>query len=58
MDGVQGKLERVEVFKYLGQLLAFDYNNTQAMRGSLKKAHKSWGQVYRVLRVENASPKA
>jgi hypothetical protein len=51
------KLERVEVFKYLGQLLAYDDNNTQAMRGNLKKARKSWGQVSCVLRATNASPK-
>ncbi len=51
------KLEKVEVFKYLGRLLAYDDNNTQAMRGNLKKACKNWGQVSRVLRAENASPK-
>ena len=51
------QLERVEVFKYLGRLLAYDDNDTQAMRGNLKKARKSWAQVSRVLRAENASPK-
>jgi hypothetical protein len=51
------KLERVEVFKYLGWLLAYDDNDTQAMQGNLKKARKSWGQVSCVLRAENASPK-
>jgi hypothetical protein len=51
------KLERVEVFKYLGQLLAYDDNDTQAMQGNLKKARKSWGQVSHILRAENASPK-
>ncbi len=44
------KLERVEVFKYLGWLLAYHNNDTQAMRGNLKKARKSWGQVSHVLR--------
>jgi hypothetical protein len=38
-------LERVEVFKYLGQLLAYVNNDSQAMRANLKKAHKSWAQV-------------
>jgi hypothetical protein len=38
------KLERVEVFKYLGWLLAYDNNNTQAMQGNQKKARKSWGR--------------
>jgi hypothetical protein len=51
------KLERVEVFKYLGWLLAYNDNDTQAMRGNLKKARKSWGQVSCILRAENASPK-
>jgi hypothetical protein len=51
------ELERVEVFKYLGWLLAYDDNNTQAMQGNLKKARKSWGWVSRILRAENASPK-
>jgi hypothetical protein len=40
------KLERVEVFKYLGRLLACDNNNNQAMRVNLAKARKSWGQVF------------
>jgi len=31
-------LERVEVFKYLGRLLAYDDNDSQAVRGNLKKA--------------------
>jgi hypothetical protein len=51
------KLEREEVFKYLGWLFAYDNNNTQAMQANLAKAHKSWGKVSHVLRAENASPK-
>jgi hypothetical protein len=31
-------LERVEVFKYLGRLLAYDDNDSQAVCGNLKKA--------------------
>jgi hypothetical protein len=31
------ELERVEVFKYLGRLLASHNNDTQAVRGNLKK---------------------
>ncbi len=50
-------LKRVEVFKYLGQLLTYNDNDSQAMRLNLKKARKSWMQVSCVLRVENASPK-
>jgi hypothetical protein len=51
------KHERVEVFKYLGWLLAYNDNDTQAMQGNLKKARKSWGRVSCILRAENASPK-
>jgi hypothetical protein len=50
-------LERVEVLKYLGRLVAYDDNDSQAMRSNLKTARKSWAQVSRVLRAENASPK-
>ncbi len=32
------ELERVEVFKYLGHVLAYNNNNAQAVRGNLKKA--------------------
>ncbi len=35
------KLERVEVFKYLGRFLAYNDNNTQAMRANLRKVRKS-----------------
>jgi hypothetical protein len=49
------ELEKVEVFKYLGRLLAYDNNDRQAMQGNLK--NKSWGQVSCILRAENASPK-
>jgi hypothetical protein len=49
-------LERVEVFKYLGRLLTYDYNDSQATRSNLKKARKSWARISHVLRAENASP--
>jgi hypothetical protein len=51
------KLERVEVFKYLGRLLSFDDNDIQAVRSNLKKARKVWSRISRVLRAENASPR-
>ena len=51
------KLERVEVFKYLGRLLAYNNNDTESMQANLKKVRKSWGWVPCVLRAENASPK-
>ncbi len=49
-------LERVEVFKYLGRLIAGDDTDTQAMRLNLRKARGVWARVSRVLRAENASP--
>jgi len=51
------ELERVEVFKYLGRLLAFDDSIVQAVPCNLKKAWKSWSGILRVLRAENASPR-
>ncbi len=51
------ELEQVKVFKYLGQLLSYDDNDTQAMRGNLAKARRCWVWVSQVLRSENASPK-
>jgi len=50
------ELERVEVFKYLGRLLA--YNDAQAVRGNLKKARSIWARLSRTIRAENASPGA
>ena len=50
------KLERVEVFKYLGQMLAYDDNDTQAMQSNLKKSQRCWARIWRVLRAENATP--
>ena len=51
------ELGRVEIFKYLGRLIAYDDNNAQAMRSNLMKAQKCWAHISRVLRAENASPR-
>jgi hypothetical protein len=51
------ELERVEVFKYLGRLLSYDDNNTQAMKANLAKTRGCWARVSQVLRAENALPK-
>jgi hypothetical protein len=51
-------LERVEVFKYLGRLLAYDNNDVQAVRENLKKVHGVWARLSRTIRAENASPHA
>ena len=44
-----------EVFKHLGRLIAFDNDDTQAVRGNLAKACCVWARISRVLRAENAS---
>jgi hypothetical protein len=49
------ELERVEVFKYLGRLIAYDDANTQAMRLNLRKARGCWAWISHVLRAENAN---
>jgi hypothetical protein len=50
------ELERVEVFKYLGRLLAYNDNDTQAERNNLKKAQGVWARLSRTIRAESASP--
>ena len=49
------ELERVEVFKYLGRLIAFDNDDNQAVRGNLTKARRVWARISLFLRAENAS---
>jgi hypothetical protein len=49
------ELERVEVFKYLGRLLAYNDNDTQAVRNNLKKAQSVWARLSCTIRAENAS---
>jgi hypothetical protein len=49
-------LERVDVFKYLGRLIAYDDADTQAMQSNLRKARGCWAWISRVLHAENASP--
>ncbi len=46
-------LEQVEVFKYLGRLLAQDDNDIQAIRAQLRKARATWARVGQVLQAEN-----
>jgi hypothetical protein len=52
------ELERVEVFEYLGRLLAYDNNDAWAVRGNLKKARGVWARLSRTIRAENVSPHA
>ena len=44
-----------KVFKYLGRLESSDNNNTQVIRGNLKKPRITWARLSRVLRADNAS---
>ena len=53
-----GELERVEVFKYLGRLLAYDDNDSQAVRGNLKKAQGVWARLSRTMRARAGAPAA
>ena len=50
-------LERFEVFKYLGHLLAQDGDNAQVIRQQLRKARSVWARVGQVLRGENVGPR-
>ncbi len=47
------ELERVEVFKYLGRLIAYDDAKNQAMQLNLRKARGCWARILHVLRAEN-----
>ncbi len=46
-------LEQVEVYKYLGRMMAQDDNNAQAIRTQLRKARATWAWVGKVLWGEN-----
>ena len=47
----------MEVFKYLGRLLAQDDDNTQVIRVQLRKARGTWARVGQVLQAENVPPR-
>ena len=48
-------MEQVEIFKYLGNLVAFDDKEKQAVWGNFSKARRCWARISRVLRAENTS---
>jgi hypothetical protein len=50
-------LKKVEVFKYLGRMMAQDDNNVQAMQHQLHKAQGTWARIGQVLRSENPTPR-
>jgi hypothetical protein len=55
---VQGDaLEKVEVFKYLGKMMAQDNKDAQAVRHQLRKAWGTWARVGQVLRSKNTTPR-
>ena len=47
----------MEIFKYLGRLLAYNDDDSQAVRGNLKKARGVWARLSRTMRAENVSPR-
>jgi hypothetical protein len=49
-------LERVEVYKYLGRMMAQDDDDAQANCPQLRKARATWAQVGKVLKGENTPP--
>ncbi len=46
----------MEVFKYLGRMMAQDDDDIQAVRSQLRKARATWARVGQVLRSENVTP--
>ena len=50
-------LEKVELFHYLGQILAQDDNDVRAVRSQIKKAWGIWARVGQVLQADNTLPK-
>jgi hypothetical protein len=49
-------LERVEVFTYLGRMMAQDDDNIQAVRSQLWNERATWARVGQVLRSKNVTP--
>ncbi len=50
-------LEKVDLFRYLGRILAQDDDDAWAVRQQIKKAHGIWARVGQVLMVDNTPPK-
>ena len=48
-------LDRMKLFKYLGRPVGFVDDDTQAVRGNLKKEKWCWARISCALRSENAS---
>jgi hypothetical protein len=56
LTGHGGALNRVDVFKYLGRMMAQDDNHIQAVWHQLPKAQGTWARIGQVLRSENVTP--
>ena len=50
-------LEQVEVFKYLGRLLAQDNDDVQVSRNQLRKARGTWARLGQVLQAKYTKPR-
>jgi hypothetical protein len=50
-------LEKVDLFWYLGRILAQDNDDVLAVRSQIKKAQVIWVRVGQVLQVDNTPPK-
>ena len=50
-------LQNFSTFIYLGRVLTVGDDDWLAVVGSLEKARKRWGQLYRILSREGADPK-
>ncbi len=50
-------LEKVDLFQYLGRILAQDDDDVRAVRHQIKKARGIWGRVEQVLTADNTLPK-
>jgi hypothetical protein len=55
---VEGELlEKVDLFQYLGRILAQDDDDVRAVRNQIKKVGEIWARVGQVLTAENMPPK-
>jgi hypothetical protein len=55
---VEGELlEKVDLFRYLGRILAQDNDDVRAVRQQIKKAWGVWARVGQVLTADNTPPK-
>ena len=51
-------LRLVEVFKYLGRVIARDDCDTPTIKRNFKRAHQIWGRLSKVITTEGVTPTA